>query len=46
MNTVCGTPGYFPPEILLNKKATSLSLRSCYTQKVDCWTLGVLLYRL
>jgi serine/threonine protein kinase len=43
MITVCGTPGYLAPEILKNKNPR---LMSSYTQKVDCWSLGVLLYRL
>jgi serine/threonine protein kinase len=35
--TVCGTPGYMAPEILLSKG---------HSKSVDWWTLGVLLYEM
>jgi len=35
MATACGTPGYVAPEILDGKP---------YTEKVDCWSLGVIAY--
>ena len=38
MKTLCGTPSYLAPEVLLN--AGSLG----YGQKCDCWSLGVILF--
>lgn len=38
MKTVCGTPLYLAPEILLTRG------NSTYTKQIDVWSLGVLLY--
>ncbi|CAF0805339.1 unnamed protein product [Rotaria sp. Silwood1] len=38
MKTFCGTPNYLAPEILATRGAGS------YTNKVDVWSLGVILY--
>ncbi|XP_046357232.1 calcium/calmodulin-dependent protein kinase type IV-like [Haliotis rufescens] len=35
MTTVCGTPGYCAPEVLLGRK---------YTQAIDMWSVGVITY--
>ena len=35
--TLCGTPEYLPPEVILNLG---------HAQPVDCWALGVLLYEM
>lgn len=37
MQTICGTPYYVAPEIWDSAAAT-------YDQKVDVWSLGVILY--
>lgn len=38
MRTVCGTPQYVAPEVLLTQG------RGAYTKKVDIWSLGVVLF--
>ena len=38
MKTLCGTPSYLAPEVLLNAENKG------YGQKCDCWSLGVILF--
>lgn len=38
MQTLCGTPTYLAPEIMLSAGKGS------YTNAVDCWSLGVILF--
>lgn len=39
MKTLCGTPSYLAPEVLL-----SSGTASGYGPKCDCWSLGVILF--
>ncbi len=41
MRTFCGTTSYMAPEII-----NGLKSKRSYTAKVDCWSLGVVLYLL
>ena len=38
MKTLCGTPSYLAPEVLINAESRG------YGQKCDCWSLGVILF--
>lgn len=38
LKTICGTPMYIAPEVL------TVAILGNYTFKVDCWSLGVILY--
>ena len=40
LKTFCGTPQYIAPEVVLNAGLQ----HGTYTLKVDCWSLGVILY--
>lgn len=41
MSTLCGTPEYTAPEVLLGDP---FGERKCYGSKVDMWSLGVILF--
>jgi serine/threonine-protein kinase Chk2 len=38
MRTLCGTPTYLAPEVLLSAGTAG------YNRAVDCWSLGVILF--
>ena len=51
--TLCGTPEYLAPEILLNKGHgkvyllySSYSITNIINQPVDWWTIGILIYEM
>ena len=41
MTTLCGTPDFAAPEVVLGDP---FSERKCYDNKVDMWSLGIILY--
>jgi len=47
--TLCGTPEYLAPEILLNKGEWKLNLKNFFSghgKPVDWWCLGILIYEM
>ena len=44
--TLCGTPEYLAPEMLLNKGKHTITVKKGHGKPVDWWTFGILLYEL
>jgi len=44
LRTFCGSLAYLAPEVFLNKKNDTQSHIKKYTNKVDSWSFGVILY--
>jgi serine/threonine protein kinase len=44
--TLCGTPEYLAPEIILNKGKIFYLINQGHGKAVDWWTLGILLYEM
>ncbi|KAJ1743032.1 hypothetical protein LPJ78_003491 [Coemansia sp. RSA 989] len=44
LTTMCGTFQYIAPEMLNSKTNPGQALEEGYTAKVDCWSLGVMVY--
>ena len=40
LKTICGTPAFVAPEIMLSQKSNGEG----YSNKVDVWSIGVMLY--
>ena len=46
LSTVCGSPQYVAPEILLLSGGPWTDSGIQYTNAVDCWSIGVIFYML
>ncbi|KAJ2452034.1 hypothetical protein EV183_003212 [Coemansia sp. RSA 2336] len=44
LTTMCGTFQYIAPEMLNSNTNPGQALKDGYTAKVDCWSLGVMIY--
>ncbi|KAK0837771.1 hypothetical protein LTS02_017903 [Friedmanniomyces endolithicus] len=45
LKTICGTPMYLPPELARHHGSKSTRSRIQYSQAVDIWSLGVVIYQ-